>query len=192
MLRRLLVLITLGLLVACSPSLATRQPSSPLSTRPITPTVSLAYTAQATTEVVYANLQPYAGAPRPAEECLRTVAPVLRIFGDGRAGLDLRYTKSASPWQWEGQLTPQQLQTVLQGLDQQGFFTTWKPDEPNPAGTYLEFGVRLESKTVSYISGTPDPPFYQSVVQQILPLLHPAKHQYPVPDHCPWIEGANR
>jgi len=192
MLRRLLVLITLGLLVACSPSLAARLPSSPVPTLPMTPTVSLAYTAQATTAVVYANLQPSAGAPRPGEECLYTVAPVLRVFGDGRAGLDLRYTKSASPWQWEGQLTPQQLQTLLQGLNQQGFFTPWKSDRSNPAGTYLEFGVHLESKTVAYISGNPDPPFYRALVQQLLPNLHPTKHQHPVPDHCPWIEDANQ
>jgi len=63
MLRLLLMLSTLGILVACSPSLAARRPSSPSPMIPARPTVSLTYTAQATTEIVYANLQPYAGAP---------------------------------------------------------------------------------------------------------------------------------
>jgi hypothetical protein len=192
MLRLMLVLSTLGFLVACSPSRAARLPASPTPMIPATPTVSLAYIPHATTEIVYANLQPYAGAPRPGEECLYTIAPILRIFGDGRTGLDLRYTQSAPPWQWEGELTSQQLQTVLQGLNQQGFFTPWKSDGPNPAGTYLEFGVRLQSKTVVYISGNPDPAFYRSLVRQLLPLLHPTKHQHPVPDHCPWIEDARQ
>src|SRR5262245_8613224 len=186
MLRLMLVLSTLSFMVACSPSFTPRQPSSPepmmpatltASPAPImlaTPTASLSYNPPATTEIIYANLQPYAGAPRPGEECLYGIAPILSIFGDGRTGLDLRYTQSASPWQWEGQLTSQQLQTVLQGLDQQGFFTRWKSDGPNPSGTYLEFGVRLQSKTIVYISGNPDPAFYRSLVRQLLPLLHPA------------------
>src|SRR5262249_14600690 len=152
MLRLMLVLSTLSFMVACSPSFTVRLPSSPAPIVLVTPTASLAYIPQATTEIIYANLQPYAGAPRPGEECLYGIAPILSIFGDGRTGLDLRYTQSASPWQWEGELTSQQLQTVLQGLDQQGFFTPWKSDGPNPSGTYLEFGVRLQSKTIVYIS----------------------------------------
>jgi hypothetical protein len=106
--------------------------------------------------------------------------------------LDLRYTQSAPPWQWEGQLTAQQLQTFLQGLHQQGFFTPWQSDGPNPAGTHLEFGVRLQSKTVVYVSGDTDPPFYRSLVQQLLPHLHPTKHQHARPDHCPWMEDAEQ
>jgi hypothetical protein len=192
MLRLLLVLSMLGILVACSPSLTARLPSSPSPIILATPTVSLTYTAQATAEIIYANLQPYASASRPGEECLYTVAPVLRIFGDGRAGLDLRYTQTAPPWQWEGQITAQQLQALLQGLNHQGFFTPWSSDEPNPAGTYLKFGVRLESKTISYISSDPDPVFYRSLVHQLLPLLHPVKHQHPIPNHCPWIENAEQ
>ena len=190
--RLVLVLSTLGILVACSSRPPIRLSSSPVPTIPVTPTVNLTYVAQATTEVVYANLQPYAGGPRPGEECLYTVASVLRIMGDGHIGLDLRYTKSAPPWQWEGQLTSHQLQTMLSGLNQQGFFTPWPSDGPNPAGTYLEFGVRLQSKTVAYVFGNPDPPFYRALVQQLLPNLHPTKQQHPVPEHCPWIEDAEQ
>nr|AIA10471.1 unknown Function [uncultured bacterium] len=113
MLRLLPMLSMLGILVACSSPFTAPPPSSPSPIPLPTPTVNLIYTAQATSEIIYADLQAYTGAPRPGEECLYTVAPVLRIFGDGRTGLDLRYTQSTPPWQWEGQLTAQQLQTLL-------------------------------------------------------------------------------
>src|SRR5574341_1608386 len=123
--------------------------------------------------VIFADIQPYPGAPPPGKECLRRFVPRLRIWGDGLVFIDIAMFGKTPPFQWNGQLDREQLRAILKFLSEQGFFDKWDPGTPNPAGTWFRMGANLKSKNVEYSGGDLEPPLYAGLVRQIMPRLTP-------------------
>ena len=139
--------------------------------------VDLAYDNNPENVVIYADIRSYPGAPPPGQECLGKFFPRLRIWGDGLVFLDISDVGVNPPWQWNGYLTPIQLQSVLKLFEGQGFFGSWTPEVPNPAGTYLRVGVHLKAQSVEYYSGEMELKLSTQLTNQIMPVLQPLAQQ---------------
>jgi len=138
---------------------------------------NLDYDSSPNAIIIYADIQPYPGAPPPGKECLRRFVPRLRIWGDGLVFLDIGMFGRTPPFQWNGQLDCEQLRTILKFLNEQGFFVKWEPGMINPAGTWFRMGANLKSKDVEYSGGDLEPPLYADLVRQIMPHLTPLSEQ---------------
>jgi hypothetical protein len=157
------------LLVGCKPVRARFSELIPLS---------LDYDNSPDNIVIYADVQPYPGAPEPGEECLATYQPQLRIFGDGLVYLNIASGYESQPLEWEGKFDESKITELLMFLKKEGFFNSWNLGEinpVNPAGTGFRMGANLEATQVVYEGGGAlDPPLYHTLIhEKVLPSLTP-------------------
>ncbi len=137
----------------------------------------LAYDSHATSVVIYADMRWYPGATPPDQPCLGQFFPRLRVWGDGLVFLDVSQAGLEGPVQWSGNLTSAQLQSALETLNANGFFSGLTPGIPNPAGTWLRIGVHLQTKSFEYQMGDLNPTLYVQLIDQIKPHLKPINQQ---------------
>jgi hypothetical protein len=136
--------------------------------------LSLDYDNSPDNVVIYADVQPYPGAPEPGKECLAQYQPRLRIWGDGLVYLNIAMADKPPPFYWEGKFDKNRITELLRFLKMGGFFNSWNPGEINPAGTWFRMGVNLMKTHVQYEGGVLDPPLYHTLVHEnILPSLTP-------------------
>ena len=153
------------LLTGCKPVQTWIDASTPLS---------LKYDHSLDNIVIYADVQPYPGAPEPGKECLATYQPRLRIWGDGLVYLNIASADQSPPFQFEGIFDQNKITELLRFLKIGGFFNHWNPGEINPAGTWFKMGVNLKRTQLQYEGGDLDPPLYHELIREnILPSLTP-------------------
>jgi hypothetical protein len=136
--------------------------------------IDLTYDNQPDKIILYADVNPQAGGPRYGMTCRYNTLPRLRIWGDGFIFLDISTYGSTEPALWSGKVSTEQITAVLSYLQQQGFFNKmWKPDGPNPAGTWFYVGADLKSQSVKYESGNLEPDLYKGLISKLKPSLAP-------------------
>ncbi len=136
--------------------------------------LSLNYDDSPENIVIYADVQPYPGAPKPGEECLASYQPQLRIWGDGLVYLNIVSGYESPPLEWEGKFDENKITELLKFLKNEGFFKSWNPGEINPAGTSFRMGANLKKTRVVYERGVLDPPLYHTLIHdKVLPSLTP-------------------
>jgi hypothetical protein len=136
----------------------------------------LSYESRPDQVILYADIQPIAGAPPPNTTCRYLFVPRLRIWGDGLVFLDVSESGLTDPPLWSGQLTPEQIKDVLTSLQRLGFFDKdWQIDTygPNPSGTWFQIGAHLKTQDAEHSSGVLKPSFYQDLIGKIKPSLTP-------------------
>jgi hypothetical protein len=140
------------------------------------PQPDLSYESRPDQIILYADIQPIAGAPPPNTTCRYLFVPRLRIWGDGVVFLDISESGLTAPSLWSGTLTSEQIKDVLLSLQRLGFFDKdWQIDTygPNPAGTWFQMGAHLKTQDVEHSSGVLKPSFYQDFIDTIKPSLTP-------------------
>jgi hypothetical protein len=121
--------------------------------------VSLPYDSSPRTIVITALSQTRGGGPLPGESC--NYLPDLRVWGDGRI---IRVTYSGNRrLVTTGHLSPDQVERLLTTLSNQGFFTSFASDPPNPAATGWWLTVQLQVVTFDRFSNAPRS-FYVSLL----------------------------
>jgi hypothetical protein len=143
---------------------------------PYKPGTMIPYDNNPDNVVVYTDIRTYPGAPPPGQECLGRYFPRLRIWGDGLVFLEISSANVNQPSLWSGHLTPNQMQLILNFLNKQGFFDSWTPQVPNPAGTGLQIGTHLKERSFEY-SLDLETNIYTQLIAQLLPELQPFSQQ---------------
>jgi hypothetical protein len=152
-------------LIGCKPILARFSETDPLS---------LNYDKSPNNIVIYADVQPYPGAPELGKECLAAYQPRLRIWGDGLVYLNIASDNQSPPFQWEGKFDQNKITELLRFLMVEGFFNSWNPGDLNPSGTSFRMGADLKNTHVNYEGGDFGPPLYQKLInEKVLPSLTP-------------------
>src|SRR5579859_1268686 len=168
------------LLFAVAPSACLPVPNPVVTltaVQPITATVDTSYDLSPGMVVLYADIQPIAGAPLEGMKCLYETVPRLRIWGDGLVFLDVSQYGSSDPPLWTGHLSPAQIQDVLTLLLDQGFMGEWTPSEVSAAGSGIGLGVHLKSGSKEHGTGYLGWPLYSALVSRLLPKLTPLNLQ---------------
>jgi hypothetical protein len=125
--------------------------------------------------VIYAYVH-YPGVPMPKKtpnDRYCAYLPSLVIWGDGLAFLD-ENIKNASDSVLSGTLDALALNKVFEILDADNFFTSWQAPGPNPSGTSLKIGAKLNNRPViEYESGSLGPQVYVQIIEMVKPALQP-------------------
>jgi hypothetical protein len=133
-----------------------------------------AYDTDPQTVVIYADLEINNGAPYEGQICRFSSVPVLRIWGDGLAFLRMAYIEpGTSDQRYEGTLTAQEVEELVDHLDDQGFFGDWTPEMASPAVNYLHVGANLATQSKEHLFSSVRPQFYEELIDRLKPGLTP-------------------
>lgn len=147
-----------------------------------TPTSVPQFNNQPDAVIIFVDIH-YPGVPLPTRspnDRYCAYLPSLRVWGDGLAFLDEGIQNEYSSV-LSGNLDQATLQKLLEILNADNFFASWKASTPypvNPSGTSLKIGAQLKDKPViEYTMGALNPPVYEQLLETIKPVLKPLAEQ---------------
>ena len=144
-----------------------------------TPSKNAQFDSQPKAVVLYAYIH-YPGIPLPTNtpnDRYCEYLPSLIVWGDGFTFLDENIQNQYNSV-LSGNLDSVAIQTLLDILNSNNFFSDWQAAGPNPAGTYLKIGAQLKDNPVTeYTSGILEPPVYLQLIETIKPALKPLAEQ---------------
>jgi hypothetical protein len=134
--------------------------------------IDLSYDSSPQKLIMYADSRWYPGIPsRNEPPCWGQTYPTLRVWGDGTVFYEYWVTGQPEPSYWTGDLTSDQIQSILNSLVSHGFFSGWTPEIMNPAGQFLKFGAHITQKDIEYTGQEVYPAFFNQIIDQIKPHL---------------------
>lgn len=153
----------------------------------------IAFDSDPQTVILYSDIH-YPGIPlatrTPADRYCESV-PTLRVWGDGYAFLDPHIGNAPAEMQ-SGHVSRTMLQNILNDLTTEHFFSAWAAPGPNPAGTWIKIGAKLQGQSpIEYQSGDLEPPLYTQIIATITPALTPIAHQKHIDPRVTTIVHAN-